>query len=167
MKVIYTTQKIEENQNSIFLAGPSPRSDDVQSWRPEAIQLLADKGFDGVVYNSEHVDGQEGFNKSEYPPDWEWHAINQSGVLAFWVPRDMETMPALTTNVEFGYWMKGHPFLLYGRPDGAPKNRYLDWLLKKERPSAPIYKNLNDLMESSTGLLNLLKELYEDKKIVR
>ena len=37
-------------KKSIFLAGPTPRSKEVKSWRPEAIRLLKEKGFDGVVF---------------------------------------------------------------------------------------------------------------------
>ena len=163
MKIIYTTQKIEADQSSIFLAGPSPRSDSAPSWRTEAIQYLADFEFDGVVYNPEHIDGQKGFEKCKYPPDWEFSAIKKSTVLAFWVPRNMENMPALTTNVEFGYWISKHRFLLYGRPEDACHNKYLDWLLKKERPAAPIHKNLKELMEDSIGVINLSNTIEKDE----
>lgn len=155
MKVIYTTEPIEKGKQSIFLAGPSPRSDNVSSWRSDAIKYLEDIGFDGIVYNPEHRDGQAGFAKAGYPADWEHEAIESSTVLVFWIPRDMETMPALTTNVEFGYFVDAHSIMLYGRPDNAPKNRYLDWLFHKKRPYTPIYKQLNPLMQEAFEMANI------------
>ena len=161
MKVIYTTQEIEQNPKSIFLAGPSPRSDDVKSWRTEAITILEEIGYDGIVYNPEHVDGQEGFKNCDYPPQWEHDAIDASSVLVFWVPRDMDTMPALTTNVEFGYFVEKHRWVLYGRPDESPKNRYLDWLYKKKRPSVEIYNELYPLMSQSKTMTTIMKKSLE------
>lgn len=37
--------------------------------------------------------------------EWEHLAIESCDVLMFWVPRDLETLPGFTTNVEFGYWL--------------------------------------------------------------
>ena len=161
MNVIYTTQPIEPNVKSIFLAGPSPRSDDVESWRPQAIQYLRDMDFDGIVYNPEHENGQEGFSNCDYPPDWEHSAIKASTVLLFWIPRDLDTMPAFTTNVEFGYFVKEPIMMMYGRPDNSPKNRYLDWLMKKERPDVPIYTELKSLIQEAVNISNIIEDLKQ------
>jgi len=64
-------------------------------------------------------------------------------------------MPAFTTNVEFGTYVKSGR-IVYGRPDDAPNNRYLDWLYKKHN-DRPIYNTLKDTLEAATGqdMLNI------------
>lgn len=118
----------EELPRSIFLAGPTPRSESVPSWRPGALEELERLGFDGEVFvpedrtwgQRESYDGQV---------QWEWAALSRSAAIVFWVPRELETMPAFTTNVEFGMCASGGK-MVYGRPDGAPKVGYLDELAK-------------------------------------
>lgn len=56
--------------------------------------------------------------------------LERASVIAFWVPRDLERLPGFTTNVEFGGYV-GSGRVVYGRPDGWPMNRYLDWLYGK------------------------------------
>ena len=58
---------------------------------------------------------------------WEREALSEASTIVFWVPRELETMPAFTTNVEFGYWINRNK-IVYGRPDEARKIKYLDWL---------------------------------------
>lgn len=115
---------------AIFLAGPTPRSQDVESWRPGAIRLLNHWGFDGMVLVPERRDRQV---KIDYldQVEWEYRGLQGAKAILFWVPRDMEKMPALTTNVEFGCYVGKHPNVFYGRPEGAPHTRYLDWLYNK------------------------------------
>lgn len=52
MEVIYALEDMPDTfTKSIFLAGPTPRNkDEVESWRPDALKILEDKGFDGVVF---------------------------------------------------------------------------------------------------------------------
>ena len=121
---------------TLFLAGPTPRSDDVPSWRPEFISILEETGFDGNVCVPEDRDGKF---KGSYTDQVEWeHAfLGAADAIVFWVPRNLETMPAFTTNVEFGYYIKSGR-VIYGRPLAAPKNKYLDWLYEKETGRGPI-----------------------------
>jgi hypothetical protein len=133
----------ERSQPSIFLAGPTPRSKDVQSWRPEALQILRDLGYNGQVLVPERRDGA----KPDYIDQVEWEDEGLRSVIAivFWVPRKMGTMPALTTNVEFGLYVKQHR-TFYGRPDDAESCRYLDWLYTKYN-SKLIHNTLRGLLE--------------------
>jgi len=146
MKVTYALQPIAD-MPSIFLVGPTPRSSSVMSWRPEAIQILRDFGFTGQVLVPEQKVWQ-----SDYLGQVEWeHAglelASKKGCIAAWVPRDLESMPAFTTNVEFGLYVKCGRFA-YGRPDFAPKNRYLDWLYDKTLGLKP-FSELKPLLEFS------------------
>lgn len=122
---------IRNNKKSIFLAGPTPRDEKTVSWRIEAIKYLKEKQFEGVVYIPE----DEFIRKNDYvdQAEWERKALTNATVIVFWIPRELEKMPAFTTNVEFGYWIAKKPeTIVYGRPDDARKIKYLDWLYKKE-----------------------------------
>lgn len=139
MKVHYACQPIEK---SIFLAGPTPRDENVISWRPDALKLLEQLMFTGTVYIPEN--DAWGFS-SEYDDQvhWEWEALNAATVVVFWVPRHLETMPAFTTNVEFGALITSGK-VLYGRPSWAAKVSYLDALAQRNRLF--IYDDLKDLL---------------------
>lgn len=108
---------------SIFLAGPTPRSSDVPSWRSEALRLLAEAGYDGVVFVPEPRDGNWQGDYTDQV-DWEERHLHMADCILFWVPRDLETMPAFTTNVEFGVWQESGK-VVFGAPQDAAKNRYL------------------------------------------
>ena len=112
-------------KNSIFLAGPTPRSEDVPTWRKEALRLLKESGFAGSVFVPETaVWGWLGDYDGQV--EWEWKALGLSNSTLFWVPRDLKDMPAFTTNVEFGFMVALRPdMVVLGSPEGAPKLRYL------------------------------------------
>lgn len=58
-------------------------------------------------------------------------------------------MPAFTTNVEFGYWIKAKPNnVIYGRPNESEGNKYLDWLYAYELDQTP-YQDLTDLLKKA------------------
>lgn len=120
MKVVHALHPLER---SIFLAGPTPRDDRTPSWRPEALAILQEKGFDGTVFVPEH---ETWASHDDYDAQvkWEIEALNRSTAIVFWVPRVLGTMPAFTTNVEFGMYLKSGRAVL-GYPEGAPKMAYL------------------------------------------
>jgi hypothetical protein len=127
MNVLYAHDPIPK---SIFLAGPTPRDKSVASWRPEAIKLIEDYGFDGNVLVPEPRGGE--WSKWEYENQvlWEWEGLNTATIVLFWVPREMQTMPAFTTNVEYGMMCASGKCVL-GHPIGAPKCGYLDALAQR------------------------------------
>lgn len=131
MQVVYTGQDAPESfTRSIFLAGPSPHEQGLVSWRTEALKVLEQLGYDGVVFNPEFESAREAAYGYDNQVEWEWASIHKSDVVVFWVPREMDKFPAFTTNVEFGFYVP-QADTVYGRPDGAPKTRYLDWLYQK------------------------------------
>jgi hypothetical protein len=156
MKVHYSDQPfLNAIENGVFLAGPTPRDKGVPSWRPKSIEILKDLNFEGTVLIPER-----NFEvKADYTDQVEWERTGLMGAKAivFWVPRDLETMPAFTTNVEFGYWLAKTPSkCFYGRPPESPKNRYLDWLYQLELPDEPIYDTLETLLD---GVVKFVKDL--------
>lgn len=130
MQVVYAREDIPESvTQSIFLVGPTPRSDDGAPWRADAVQLLQDMGFEGVVYVPEPRDGVW-IKDYDGQVEWEELCLNQADCIVAWVPRDLETMPAFTTNIEWGRWESSGKMVL-GYPDDAPKMSYMNHYAKK------------------------------------
>jgi 8-oxo-dGTP pyrophosphatase MutT (NUDIX family) len=156
MEVVYTGEEMPEKfTKSIFLAGPTPRNKEEQeSWRPDALQILEDKGFDGVVFVPEDRKGEF---KLEYDDQiaWEEKYLNVADCIVFWVPRDLEPdskgypkMAAFTTNVEFGTWQTSGK-MVFGAPPKATKNGYLKYYADKYNipMSDTLADTLNDAMD--------------------
>ena len=151
MKINYSDQSVIKGEKSIFLAGPTPRSKNIISWRDEACKKLEEYGFDGVVYVPEYSTGTP---KDDYIDQvmWEREAMSESTIILFWIPRDLQDMPAFTTNVEFGYWLYTGK-VIYGRPDSAKKVKYLDWLYELDYNEKP-FNNIDKLLKSSINKAN-------------
>jgi ADP-ribose pyrophosphatase YjhB (NUDIX family) len=141
MKVVYAKQEFPESWSfAVFLAGPTPRDQEVPSWRPDALAWLekhaAEMGLsDLVVFVPEDESGEF---QGSYIDQVEWEAagLNFADVIMFWVPRDLTWMPGFTTNVEFGKWASSAKVVL-GHPEDAPKTRYLDWLAEENGIPVP------------------------------
>ena len=140
-ELVYAGEELRDFDCSIFLAGPTPRSNDVPSWRPEAIKVIEKYGdFINTVYIPEPRDGNAW---PDYDKNFEWEisALERASSILFWVPRDLETMPAFTTNVEFGFWVASMKCVL-GYPEDCPdvrKNRYLAKLYKRVCKEEPVH----------------------------
>ncbi len=149
MNINYSDQEVIKGRKSIFLAGPTPRGENAKSWRTEACEILEEFGFDGVVYVPEYSTWKP---KEDYVDQamWERVGLTEATVILFWIPRSLPDMAGFTTNVEFGYWLHSNK-VIYGRPDGAPKTKYLDWLYELDYNKKPF----NDLKE-------LLKEAIKE-----
>lgn len=151
MEKNYSDQEVTKNSNSIFLAGPTPRGENEVSWRKEAVSILEELGFDGLVYIPEYSTWKP---KESYVDQamWERNALTSAKVIVFWVDRKIPEMAGFTTNVEFGYWLPTGK-VLYGRPDGAPKIKYLDWLYETDYNLKP-HNNLRELLEEALKKVN-------------
>lgn len=163
MKIIYSDNDNwnESYNNSIFLAGPTPRSKEVISWRPKAINILREMGFYGTVFYPEYED-IENMNKNiDYNSqvEWEYRHLENCTTIVFWVPRNLKTNPAFTTNVEFGRYC-ADPKIVYGRPDDAPNNKYLDWLYEKMGNGKP-FNDLEKLIKSIDIKPPIILEYYK------
>jgi ADP-ribose pyrophosphatase YjhB (NUDIX family) len=143
-----TSKPIPSITKSIFLAGPSPRdgSTDWQgTWREEAVKLLEKLGFDG------HVFIPLPFNGMSYAEgvQWEEHLLEIADQILFWVPRSKD-LPAFTTNIEFGEWMKSGKVVL-GYPEDAERMRYLE--AKVNKYGSESYDNLEDTVKACVANL--------------
>lgn len=153
MKIVYTGEEAPKTMSSsVFLAGPSPRSDQEGIWRDDARQILADLGYEGVVFNPEYRDGNppEGLDYNGQV-NWEKECLNLADVIVFWVPRDIEGgYLALTTNTEFGFWARSGKAVL-GFPPESDKNEYLEWL--GEGNNVPVFDSLGDTLAKALEII--------------
>ncbi len=158
MEVVYTGEEMPEKfSKSIFLAGPTPRNREEQdSWRPDALEILRDKGFDGVVFVPEDRNGEF---KLDYDDQvgWEEKYLNVADCIVFWVPRDLTLdskdfpkMAAFTTNVEFGTWQASGK-IVFGAPPKADKNSYLKHYADKY--NVPVAETLVATLDNAMEML--------------
>ncbi len=140
MHIIYAFENAPERYTrSVFLAGPTPRDEQTPSWRPEALRILEELGYDGVVFVPEARDGKW---RKDYDGQVEWEDkhLNMADCILFWVPRELTHMPAFTTNDEWGTW-KYSGKSVFGAPPDAPKTNYQRYYAKKLAvPSAETLK---------------------------
>jgi ADP-ribose pyrophosphatase YjhB (NUDIX family) len=125
VKIVYAGQQPPEQWDaSIFLAGPTPRRDDVRSWRPEALAQIRDQ-YEGdlVVFVPEPPDGTR-YPSYDDQVAWEERWLDAADVILFWVPREMSTLPGLTTNIEFGRYESSGRVVL-GAPENAQHVKYM------------------------------------------
>jgi hypothetical protein len=130
MRIIYSDEHLpvlSEHKSSIFLVGPTPRTPLVQGWRSQALDILEHLAYDGLVY---HPEPRLNWPDFVQQVEWELAALEAASAIVCWVPRNMVNMPALTTNCEFGMFVKSRR-LWYGRPDNAEHIRYLDYVYTK------------------------------------
>ena len=153
MNIIYSDMKLPSQFNeSVFLAGPTKRitktkcDDKTQSWRKKAIELFKENEYKGTIYIPERRDWLVKFDYTDQV-EWELNALDKVSAIMFWIPRELKKMPAFTTNTEYGLYIKDDTVeFIYGRPDKAPKNRYLDFLYRKIRDKEP-YNNLEQMIK--------------------
>lgn len=146
MRVVYAKQEPPDSWNhAIFLAGPTPRDPQTPSWRPKALEILEELGYQGVVFVPEPADGEWRGSYTDQT-EWEKMGLEFADKIVFWVPRDLRTMPALTTNIEYGRYVDSGKAVL-GYPDGAEKMRYPDWLAGDAPEKVPVRHDLAETLQ--------------------
>lgn len=150
MRIVYAKEVPPQSfTKSIFLAGPTPRSADVASWRPDAIRLLREAYYDGVVFVPEARDAEW---KSGYEDqiEWEEQCLHAADCILFWVPRNLANMPALTTNTEWGVWQNSGKVVL-GAPSEAEKVRYQQYYANKLE--VPLANSLHETVQLALAMV--------------
>ena len=114
---------------SIFLAGPSPRAAEVASWRPEALREITMQWRQPGTLVVFVPEARNGARASDFTGQLDWERINRDRAdeILYWVPREMGTLPGLSTNVEFGEDMDSGRAVL-GCPEQAVHVRLLQEL---------------------------------------
>ncbi|MCX4682611.1 nucleoside 2-deoxyribosyltransferase domain-containing protein [Streptomyces sp. NBC_01433] len=141
---------------SVFLAGPTPdKSAPVPSWRPEAARLLGEQwtGQTPLTVLSPESRNGERADRYETQVDWETDARAAATAILFWIPRDLRTLPGMTTNVEFGLDVSTGRAVL-GCPPDCPdpqRNRYLIYVAR--RNSVPVCTTLTDTAAAALAVV--------------
>jgi hypothetical protein len=156
LTLIYAGQPLPPpGTDSVFLAGPTPRSADVPSWRPAAIREIAAQ-WQGqpaalAVFIPEPMDGQR-WAYHDNQMAWETDARAAASTILFWIPRDLRTLPGFTTNVEFGLDVTTGRAVLGCPPDcpNPERNRYLIWLARRHR--VPVTETLQETVAAALAL---------------
>ncbi len=165
MKKLYTLQTPNDpgpdSGEVLFLAGPTHRVNTLVSWRVEALELLESFGFDGlaVVPEFAKLDPEEKRTTIDTQDIWDWEAkwLGHATVILFWVPREMHTLPGLTTNIEFGAWQRSGK-VVFGAPSHAESVGYMrHWCGKLGIPQADtlpatVHKALAMLQDKRHGV---------------
>ena len=112
----------------LFLAGPTARDEHGPRWRDEAIQHL-ERISEGIGLGTVIIPEDEDFGNfddanMDAQVDWEWETLDAADAVLFWVPRSMDLLPGLTTNVEFGMYADSKKVVL-GYPPAAEHCGYL------------------------------------------
>lgn len=136
---------------SLFLAGPTPRSADVASWRPGALCAIRERWRGPgalVVFVPEPRDGV--WPEYEHQRTWELYWGDRVDEVLFWIPRG-PALPGLTTNDEFGRW-KDTGRAVLGTPHDAESVRYQrDYAADRHIPVAATLDGVVGLALSRIG----------------
>lgn len=156
MELVFSDDMLPQQViKSIFLAGPSPRTDDVYDWRNDALEILNELGYTGTVFipiprNTFYK--KEKNNKWTYYDQIEWECTcrNIADAVLYWIPRTSK-LPGLTTNIEFGEDLKSGK-IIYGRPSNAMSCRYLD--VRAQEQNIKINETLEQTLITTLDFLN-------------
>lgn len=137
---------------SVFLAGPTPTTGgDVPSWRPAALEELTTQWTGQRPLTVLSPESRGGKRAAHYDDqvDWETSARAAATAILFWIPRDLQTLPGFTTNVEFGLDV-GTGKAVLGCPPDCPnpeRNRYLIYVARRHR--VPVCDTLPDTVAAA------------------
>jgi 8-oxo-dGTP pyrophosphatase MutT (NUDIX family) len=158
MQLVYAQEPLpQQATSSIFLAGPTPRSLSVPSWRPLAIALLESAGYDGTVFIPEPRGGAWQDYMGQIA--WESDALNRSDSILFWIPRDLTPdeygyprMGALTTNDEWGTWKTSGKVVL-GTPPVTRELHVGYQLYFAKKYEVPTFTALDDTIQAAMKMV--------------
>ncbi|GAA2490276.1 nucleoside 2-deoxyribosyltransferase domain-containing protein [Streptomyces gobitricini] len=127
VEVVYVGQEPPGTWDaSVYLCGPTPTDPAERSWRPAAVDALR-AAWDGpgrlAVFLPEPATGGS-YPVYEDQIAWEEEAMRRSDVVLFWIPREMNRLPGLVSNIKWGAWYDSGRAVL-GTPPRAERMAYL------------------------------------------
>ena len=155
LTVVFAREPIPAHGPRVFLAGPTPRSDDVPSWRPAALDALTAQWAGPGTLTVLSPESRGGVRAAHYDDqaDWETDARAAADAILFWIPRDLRTLPGFTTNVEFGLDV-GTGRAVLGAPPDCPnpeRNRYLIYVARRQ--GVPVCETLADTAAAALAVV--------------
>jgi hypothetical protein len=160
VNLTYRLEKLPAAETiSLFLAGPSPRSPHVESWRPAAISLAEENLWNLSKITLITPEPRDGVYPKNYDDqiDWEFDARAAAAAILYWIPRDVVNLPGFTTNVEFGYDVATRPErVVLGCPPDCPdpeQNRYLIYMARHH--NVPVRETLLRTLLTATAIAEI------------
>lgn len=162
MQLVFSGEAAPTNYSkSIFLAGPIDNTSKgnliPRDWRKDVIELLEQKGYDGVVFIPiskafwEETYAPIDFVYSEAVVEWECMMMDRADILLFWVNRDKEAdRYGLTTNVEFGRYLNTGR-IVYGHTKESFSVFNLDTIAAKN--NIKVHNELPELVDTALSVI--------------
>jgi hypothetical protein len=157
--LIMAREGLPQGHASVFIGGPNVERGDQEPWRHRAVDLIRARwaevggGQPLAVLSPESREGRRA-DRYEDQVDWEIAAREQATVRLYWMWRDMDTMPGMTSNVEIGYDLGRGRAVVLGLPPDCPnpeRNRYIRHLAGVHR--APVRPTLETTVDAALDLL--------------
>lgn len=149
INIVYAGESLPKSiTKSIFLAGPTPRSNSIKSWRKDAVEILNSLNFDGTVFIPEPRDGKT-YPDYTHQIEWEQEMLDLCDCILFWIPREKNPefeMIGLTTNIEWGKYQNSAKVVM-GFPENAESIRYIQH--ECEKLKVPTSITLEDTIKSA------------------
>ncbi len=143
--------EITEWAASIFLAGPMPRDISVPSWRPAMLEAITN-AWTGPGSLAVFVPEARSWHPLKYDHHhWEDRWLSVVDVIVFWVPRDMQRLPGMNTNIEFGRWENSGRFV-FGAPPSAAGVGYLRECATRQ--GAPVADSIEQTVADALAMID-------------
>ncbi|MFI5865015.1 nucleoside 2-deoxyribosyltransferase domain-containing protein [Streptomyces sp. NPDC051546] len=154
--LVYAREPLPATGPTVFLAGPTPRSDSpAPSWRPDAIGELAAQWSGKQQLTVLTPESRGRFRAAHYDDQvgWETEARRRADAILFWIPRDLASLPGFTTNVEFGLDVTTGRAVLGCPPDcpNPERNRYLIYVARLH--GVPVSETLYDTVAAALSVV--------------
>jgi hypothetical protein len=150
--VVMAREPIPATGPSLFLAGPTAL-DGVASWRPAAIDAVAARWSGALSVLSPESRGGRRAVRYEEQVEWEFAARESADAILFWIPRDMVTLPGMTTNVEFGLDVRTGKVVLGAPPDCPDPERNRDLVHVAHRYGVPVRTTLDSAVSAALEIV--------------
>ncbi|WP_338483847.1 nucleoside 2-deoxyribosyltransferase domain-containing protein [Streptomyces sp. SCSIO 75703] len=127
VEVVHVSQEPPGSWDAaVYLCGPTPTDPEEPSWRSSAVAALR-AAWAGPGRLAVFLPEPEG--SGSYPPyaeqiAWEETAMRRCDVVLFWIPRSMDRLPGLVSNIKWGAWHDSGRAVL-GAPPEAERMAYL------------------------------------------
>lgn len=154
MQLVFVGEPYPQNVGKmLFLADSTLHQGKLSnSWHIDAIQLLEQLGYDGIVYISKD---REGCLNTESLDDearirWTSGALMRSDVIVFWLLEDLKRMPNIVMGVELG-WLMGSGRIVLGIPSETEEVR--DLHIKAQVSHIPCYTTLFETLFEAINMI--------------
>lgn len=155
MQLVFVGEPYPQNvEKMLFLADSTFQQDKLNSsWRIDAIQLLEQLGYDGIIYLSEEREGSPGstFLDDEAKVRWTRGALMRSDVIVFGLPEDLKGPPDIVMGVELGWLMESGRIILAMPSEREARNLHL----YIQQFAVPYYTQLSDALHEAVKRIGI------------